>query len=300
MRRALGVVLAVSVFAGVAGIAGIAVAEKPAASPAPFGAQLLQIGRKGIGPSQMTGVSGVAVDSRGYVYAADRDLGRVQRFNPAGKLESLFYFDDGQVDALACDRAGILYVLYSRMLLRYDPATWTYLGEVERPAESEFLAVAPGPDGGVIALRIKDSVDEIVWLDKAGKVARTLPNAVHAVTDRSLESPLIATDSQRNVYVGDEDTHLIYKFDPQGRFVSHFQFSADAADESHENLHALAIDHHDRLWVGGWRSTNLFAADGRFLEHFEDLDTAALVIGPGGEVYSAERTRVAKYAAGKR
>jgi sugar lactone lactonase YvrE len=306
MRRTARVVLAVSMFAGIAGvagladIAGVAAAEKPASPPVPFGERLLQIGSKGTGARQMTRVMSVAADSRGSVYAADRELGRIQRFDAAGKLQSLFYFDGGEIDALACDRAGILYVLYRRLLVRYDPATWTYLGEVESPAETEFRAIAPGPDGGVIALRTKDSVDDIVWLDKAGKVARTRPDAVHGVTDRSIEGPLLATDSQGNVFVGDEDTHLIYKFDRQGRFVSHFQFSADAADSSHENLHALAIDHHDRLWVGGWGSTNIFAADGRFLGQLRDLRTSDLAIGEGDEVYSAELSQVSKYAAGQR
>jgi sugar lactone lactonase YvrE len=303
MRRVLGALTLAAltafaaVAAGEAGAGGPAAQEKPAARPERFGEQLRWLGTKGIGPRQMTWVTSVAVDSRGYVYAGDRDIGRVQRFDPAGKLESLLYFESYQVDGLACDRAGVLYVLYDGSLLRYDPATWTLLGEIERPRDSKFLAVAPAPDGGVVALR-ENSADEILWIDKEGKIARTLPNAMQSVTDSSLRWPRLASDSKGYVYVGDDGSSRIYKFDPKGRFLSHFQFSADAADASHENLHALAIDRQDRLWVGGWNSTNIFAADGRFLQQLKGLNTLGLATGEGDRIYSAERTGIAEYAAG--
>ncbi|HYX24368.1 MAG TPA: hypothetical protein VFC23_09485 [Thermoanaerobaculia bacterium] len=39
----------------------------------------------------MKSVRAVAVDRQGFIYTGDDDLGRLQRFNPDGSLESLHY-----------------------------------------------------------------------------------------------------------------------------------------------------------------------------------------------------------------
>ena len=190
----------------------------------------------------------------------------------------------------------MLYVLTERRLLRYDPEDLDPAGRDRTPGGLRVLGrrFRAGRRGDRLAGELHD---DILLIGRNGEIARTFHDAVYAVSDDSLQEPFVAVDRAGFIYVGDEGTHRIYKFDPQGRFISRFGFSADPADPSHENIHGLAIDSQGHLWVAGWSSVNVFASDGRFLEHFSDRHAHDLVIDDHDALYAAEWTRVAKYAA---
>src|SRR5262245_8714436 len=158
------------------------------AAPIRPGQELSRFGREGIGPSQMSRVNLVAVDAQGFIYAADDELARVQRFDPTGKLLSLFYFNH-EVEALALDRGGSLYVVVLRRLFRYDPATWTLQDEIRRLGSYEFLAVAPRREGGIIAL-VQAGKNEILFIED-GKVVRSFEMPVPRYVS-SINGPALA------------------------------------------------------------------------------------------------------------
>lgn len=271
-------------------------AEEPAVSPPlKLGKELFRFGKEGIGPAQMTQVEAVAVDAQGFIYGGDNDLQRVQRFNPAGKLESLLYFD-GRVEALACDRDGTLYVIAGRRLFRYDPKTWALRGEIERPSGKSFQAVTPRPEGGVAALRDGD----ILLIDKDGKIARIFHDTVHAAITGLMIDPHIAVDRQGNLYVSEEMRGSVYRFSPEGRFINRFEVGEDPTSHSHQDIPALAVDGHDHVWVAGWQGVRLFSPDGRFLQSLDVPDVYGFAVDGRGEIYAGSRTAIIKYATGKR
>src|SRR5689334_14880918 len=114
------------------------------------GQELFRFGSEGVGPAQMSRVERITVDPQGLIYVADDELDRIQGFDREGVLQTVFYLGWG-INSLAFDR-GSLYVVAGQKLFRYDPSTWTLLGEIQRPGHYQFLSVVPRRKGGVVAL----------------------------------------------------------------------------------------------------------------------------------------------------
>lgn len=267
--------------------------------PASLGQELFRFGTKGTGPSQMTNVEHIALDPQGFIYTGDWDLKRLQRFSPKGELESIFYLDpDSRIWSLAFDRGGFLYAAVDGRLLRYDPSTWTLLGEVEPPEGTSFHAVTPRPGGGVAALT--EGAGHVLILDKDGTVVRTFHDLMKDVGRDSLNNPFLAIDGRGYFYIADNYSIAIYRFDPEGRFLNRFGSQGEEPGQINTYVNGLAIDSQGQLWVGDWAGTSVFAPDGRFLQRFEDMRGEDFAISDQDELYMADDDKIVKYAAGKR
>lgn len=292
---AAGLLLAV-----LAGAPGLAAPNPPKPPPAVLGQELFRFGTKGIGPSQMTDLDFIAVDPQGFLYVSDYALGRVQRFSRDGKLDSLFYLEPGaHPRSLAFDRGGILYIVLDGRLRRYDPTSWTLVGEVEPPPRCAFFRVAARPGGGVMALSAGETED-VVFLRGDGTIERTLRDPLKGRSDFSTATPLLAVDSQDHLYVADNHVTAIFRFDSQGRFMNRFSSKGEGPGQIQTQVDGMAIDSLGQVWVGDWRGTNVFAPDGRFLRRFDDVDGDAYVVSDQDELYAVENTAVIRYAAGDR
>lgn len=289
MKRIAGLLLA---FLSVA--PGLAVPEPPKPPASVLGQELFRFGTKGIGPSQMTYVQSVAVDAKGFIYTADWDLDRVQRFSPAGKLDSLVYV--GDLGPIACDRAGFLWVAAGDGLVRYDPSTWTAAGGVAGSGEGPFIALAPRAEGGVVALLNNRVTDDVLVIDGDGRVVRTIHDPLKVLNGHSFTDPILAAGPKGAIYIADNNTRAIYRFGPDGRFLNRFSSEGKAPGQFTTSLTGMAVDGSGRLWVSDWNGFNVFAADGRFLQRFKDLDGEALAAG-GGRLYATDDDEVILYAA---
>jgi hypothetical protein len=278
---------------------GLAAGEAPKTPPGQLGEELFRFGKEGIGPSQMTRIEHVAVDRDGFVYLGDYDLGRVQRFSPGGRLEALVYLEPGRVDSLAYERSGVLFVVALDHLFRYDAKALTLLGEVERPGGGEYLAVAPLPDGGVIAvLESRDLSDDIAFMDAAGKIDHVLRGAIEKVGGYIVRDPAVAVDGRGFFYVADNGNNAIFKFSPEGRYISRFGYEGHPPGDSSTDFRGIAIDGQGKLWVTGWSTLNLLTPDGRSRQSYE-MSGYGLAVSDKDELYVADGTQVRRYAAAK-
>lgn len=271
-------------------------AEKPPAPPVKVGQELMAFGRAGFGPSQMDWVEQVAVDSQGFVYAVDTDLDRLQRFSPEGRLETLVY-PEHELEFLAFDRGGSLYAATDELLLRYDPATLTLLGEVELPEKHEICALAPRRGGGILVLRERGSEAEILVLEN-GKVTRSLTQPALRYPSDVIASPSLVEDRRGHFYIAESD-EAIHELGPDGRYIRHFSSSGDEPGQFNYRIKSLTLDSLDQLWAGDHSGFNVFTLDGRFLRRFPDMDSKGAAINDRDELYTAQGERIVIYAVGR-
>ena len=278
---------------------GFAAEETAKTPPGRLGEEVLRFGKEGIGPSQMTRVESVALDGDGFIYVGDWELARVQRFSPEGKLEGLVYVKSDRIDRLAYERSGVLFVVALYHMFRYDAKTLTLLGEVERPGNGDYLAVAPRPDGGVIAvLETRSISDDIAFLDKEGKIERVLHGAIDKVAEYTVRDPFVTVDAQGYFYVADNSNHAIFKFTPEGRYINRFGYEGHPPGDSETDFQGIAVDGQGQLWVSGWSTLNLVTVDGRSRQKYE-MSAYGLAVSDQGELYVTDRTMVRRYAAAK-
>jgi hypothetical protein len=275
---------------------GFAAEEAPKSPPGRIGEEIFRFGKEGMGPSQMTRVESVAVAPDGFIYVGDWELARVQRFSPEGKLERLVYVEPDRIDSIAYERSGVLFVVGLYQMFRYDAKTLKLLGEVERPGNGNYLAVAPRPGGGVIAVLESRSISDVIaFLDREGKVERLFPDAIEKVAEYTVQSPYLTMDGRGFFYVADNGNHAIFKFDPEGRYISRFGYSGHPPGDSQTDFKGIAVDGQGQLWVIGWSTLNLLAPDGRARQAYE-MSASGVAVSDRGELYVADWTQVHRYA----
>lgn len=254
------------------------------------GQELFRFGGEGIGPAQMSIVERLAVDPQGFIYTADRELDRIQRFDRTGKLQSVSYLD-GRIELLAFDR-GSLYVIASRRLYRYDPSTWTLLGEIQRPGRYEFYSIAPRRGGGgILALGETGGITEILFIDE-GKVVQTFPQP--NIRYLGTEPPSLVDDGKGFLYVAETYDNRVHKIAMDGRYISHFGSEGEEPGQFPDDIVGLAIDSQEQLWVIDSEGFNVFAPDGRFLRRFGDIEADGIA-ADGDDLYVANDDYVALY-----
>ena len=190
---------------------------------------VLRFGTAELGPGQMTKVALVTVDPNGFIYTGDTDAGRVMRFTPEGKFESLFFIENpkGPWTGLAADRAGAVYVARGGRLFRYDGTSGKLLGEVQHPDGAGFFHVAPRPDFGVVASWRNAQRDDFVLVGKDGTVETIHRNAVTGASGEPAGDVLVAMDGRRTIYAAVNHLHAICLFKFTGEYVNRFGSEGD-------------------------------------------------------------------------
>ena len=271
-------------------------AEQAPAPPVKAGQELATFGKPGFGPSQMKYVEKVAVDTQGFVYAVDTDLNRLQRFSPEGRLVSVVYTGH-KLEFLALDRGGSFYAATDKVLLRYDPVTLTLLGEVGLPGKYEICALAARRGGGILILREREWVAEILVLEN-GEVTRALTQPALRYISDPIASPSLVEDRRGHFYLAESD-EAIHELGADGRYIRHFSSRGDEPGQFNFRIRGLALDSLDQLWAADETGFNVFSLDGRFLRRFPDRGSRDVAISDRDELYAAQRSRIVLYAAGR-
>ncbi len=230
-------------------------------------------------PFQLIRPYGVAVDSKGQIYAADQGVSAIFIFNPENKAVELIgngkqaHF--GMISGLAIDDNDRLYVTDVK-LHRVDvfaPVTHqletAFGGDVlADPAsialdyENRFIYVVDTQSDVVDVF----DADSYKFLRKIGT-----PGKKHTLTAPGTFSlpEGVAVDADSNVYITDTFNNRVEVFDADGNFVSTFGKNGDGPGHF-ERPKGIAIDCDGHIWVADAAQdrVKVFDKEGRLLIYF--------------------------------
>ena len=276
----------------------------PTPTPRFFEPHIL-VGCTGIARGCFDSAQSIGVDGKGNIYVGDdSDFigGRVQVFDPTGEFISQWLIGDKDtdLDRIAVDRQGIVYVVSDGDIHRYEGASGKRLGQVEYSGGQGFQDVAVTADGKLVASWNKDwqgglfidfdeSQDDIVVFDSAGRVVNVLKKALSEIAGGEAElDTWITVDKQGNMYATGMLNPGIYKFAPNGKFVG--KFGAGQV----EDATSLAVDAQGRMVVSCHSDIRIFAPDGRYIG-MEDWSANDMVFNDQNELLTIDGSQVMKF-----
>lgn len=275
----------------------------PEPSPTPgYARPVLNFGSEGIGPGQFQDARRIAVDPDGRIYVGEYTGGRIQVFDPAGKYQDQIGIDpEFPLQGLAVDRKGAVYISQGGVIMRYDGQSLQPTGAINAPRGAFFGDVVTAADGTLVAVVTSAaSPDDIVVMDTAGQVLRTIPGAFSSQT-RSPELDIsLAVDGVGNIYALGSFTSAVFRFDSQGRFTNRFGSRGNDPGQF-RSVQGIAVDGQGRVYVSQANEIQVFDSTGRYLDRIERLSTVyfGLAVNDRDELFAAGRTKVFQFAVEK-
>jgi DNA-binding beta-propeller fold protein YncE len=229
-------------------------------------------------PFQLIRTYGVAVDSKGHIYAADQGVSAIFIFNPETKAVELIgngkqaHF--GAVSGLAMDDNDRLFVT-DVGLHRVD--VFTPAHQLETAFGGDVLSspssIAIDTDNRF--LYVVDTQNDVVDVFDADnfKLLRKIgtPGKKHTLTAPGTFSlPMgVAVDRDGNVYVTDTFNNRIEIFDADGGFVRMFGKNGDGPQDF-ERPKGIAVDCDGHIWItdAAQDRVKVFNQEGRLLIYF--------------------------------
>ncbi|HEX7955584.1 MAG TPA: hypothetical protein VF508_01490 [Pyrinomonadaceae bacterium] len=270
----------------------------PAAPPRPAEPQPF-FGSEGIGPGRFKDARSIALDAEGHIYVGEYIGGRIQVFDSAGKFVTQWNIDPKMpLRGMTADRRGTVYVVQKGEINRYEGATGKFLGTAGAGG-GHYDDVTATPDGGLVAFSRK-SHDNIVRLDASGQVRQVIESAVSTQTDHPELSLRVAADGVGNVYVLGDSAGAVFKFAPDGRFLTRFGGDGDEPG-LFRAPYAIAVDNRGRVYVADFKGVQVFDPNGRYVELIKFRGAGSgLVFNDRDELFVAARTAVYKFPRGER
>jgi predicted Zn finger-like uncharacterized protein len=262
-----------------------------------FADTVLTFGSEGIGPGMFQDARSIAVDGAGRIYVGEYTGGRIQVFDPAGKFVTQWSIGDRKtlLRGLAADRKGIVYVVTGGNILRYEGETGKLLGQLDYEERSGFDDVAVAADGGLVAAWYRNR-DDIVRFDSSGNVVRTIREAISSASGDSELNTRVAVDGVGNIYALGTFNSAIFKFTPEGKFVTRFSGPGDQPGQLRA-ASSVAVDGKGRVYVCDIKGIQVFDADGRYLTVLKpDVSSFAMVFNDKNELFVVARKQVIKLA----
>ena len=256
--------------------------------PKPF------FGSEGIGPGNFKDARSIAVDAEGRIYVGEYSGGRIQVFDSSGKFITQWTADPKMpLRGMTADRRGTVYIVQRGVINRYEGTTGRFLG-MTGEGGGHYDDVTATPDGGLVAFARK-SQDNVVRLDSSGQVRQVIEKAVSGQTDRSELSIRVAADGTGNVYALGEFNDAVFKFSPEGRFMTRFGGNGDEPG-LFRAPGAVAVDNQGRVYVADFKGVQVFDPNGRYLGVIGVKGAASgLAFNDAGELLVVARTAVWKF-----
>lgn len=260
---------------------------------------LLAFGSEGIGAGQFKDARSIAVDASGHIYVGEYTGGRVQVFDADGKFVKQWMVDAKMpLLQLAADRQGTVYVVQSGEIARYEGLTGRPLGKLPGMDRSAFVSdVALTMDGGMVVVQ---HGEDILSLDASGRVVRSIKAAISEQSGDSELSTRVAVDGLGNIYAAGRFNNAIFKFGPNGKYITRFGGKGDGPGQFRA-LDAIAADGQGRVFVGDFSGIQMFDSNGRYLDTvtLEHNIAFGMIFNDRNELFVAARTRVYKLAIDK-
>jgi len=116
-----------------------------------FAHEVLSFGSEGIGPGMMKDARSIAVDGQGRIYVGEYQGGRIQVFDASGKFITQWMVNPKMpLPAIASDRKGIVYVVQSGKITKFEGETGQPVGEIPYADGWGFEDVIVTADGGLL------------------------------------------------------------------------------------------------------------------------------------------------------
>lgn len=258
----------------------------------------MAFGSEGIGPGHFKDARSIALDAAGHIYVAEYQGGRVQVFDASGKFVTQWTVDAKMpLRGMAADRKGTVYVVQAGNIMRYEGTTGKSLGTVG-VGNGRFDDVATTADGGLVAFAYQ-SRDDIVRLDSSGQVTKVVRAAISGQTDHTELGMRVAADGIGNIYALGENNDAVFKFTPDGRFVTQFGGDGDEPGQFRAPS-AIAVDNQGRVYVCDFKGVQVFDSNGRYISLIKVKGAASgLVFNDRNELFVVARTQVYKFNVGK-
>jgi streptogramin lyase len=258
------------------------------AEPQPF------FGSEGIGPGNFKDARSIAVDAEGRIYVGEYTGGRIQVFDPSGKFVNQWAVDPKMpLRGMTADRRGTVYVIQKGEINRYEGATGKPLGTTGAGG-GHYDDVTATPDGGLVAFARRPH-DNVVRIDSSGQVKQVIEKAASGPADSSELSIRVAADGTGNVYALGTFTDAVFKYSPDGRFLTRFGGDGDEAGQFRAPG-AIAVDNQGRVYVADFKGVQVFDPNGRYLDLIKVRGAASgLAFNDRGELFVVARTAVYKF-----
>lgn len=262
--------------------------------PPSFATTVLNFGSEGIGPGMFKDARSIAVDASGKIYAGEYIGGRIQVFDGQGKFITQWTVDRKMpLTGMAADRNGVVYVVQSGTISRHEGETGNLLGKMAYSEGWGFDDISVTADGGLVTSWYKGR-DDIVKFNSSGQVVHTIRAAISSVTEESELDTHVAVDGLGNIYALGTFSNAVFKFSPEGKFITRFGDDGDQAGQFRAPQ-AIAVDGKGRVYVSDFKGIQVFDTSGRYLTVFNPEGLASgMVFNDKNELFVAGRTRVLK------
>jgi sugar lactone lactonase YvrE len=240
-------------------------------------AQIKEVGEK-VG-FQLIRVYGVAVDSKGHIYAADQAVGAIFIF-PSAKDEPLELIKNnrdahfGLINGLAVDDNDRLFVTDSKM---HHVLVFNTKHEIEASFGADQLVSPAGlalDTANRFAYVVDTQQDQVLVFDADSyKLLRRIGTAgrKHTLTEPGEFSlpTNVALDGGGNVYVTDTLNNRVEIFDADGSFISEFGSGGDGPGHF-ARPKGIALDCDGHIWVADeiQSRVQVFDKNGQLLIYF--------------------------------
>jgi len=272
---------------------GLRPTEKP---PDGFARQVMKFGGEGIGPGMFSDARSIAVDGAGRIYVGEYGGARIQVFDANGKFLTQWSIGDRKsiLRGLAADRKGTVYAVEGGKIHRYEGATGTQLDDLPYSDGWGFDDVTTAADGSVIAAWYRNR-DDIVRFGPNGQVANTIRAAISSASGDSELDTRVAVDGLGNIYALGTFNAAVFKFTPQGKFVTQFGGAGEQPGQFRA-ADSIAVDGKGRVFVGDVKGIQVFDNNGRYLQVFKSEGGASsMVFNDNNELFVVGRRHVIKY-----
>jgi streptogramin lyase len=207
-----------------------------------------------------------------------------------------------QIQRMAADRKGNVYILGSGAIWRFEGATGKELGHLDCPGPGAFNDITVTPDGGLVASQTGIS-DSIIRFDEAGRTTLVIQKPVSTQSKTAASELRVAVDAAGDLYAlssFSDFSNAVYKFSVDGKYITRFGREGDLVGEFRHPL-AIAVDGHGRVYVSdSGTGIQVFDGNGRYLDWIIGSGRSlGMVFNDKGELLVARGTFVTKLAINK-
>lgn len=258
----------------------------------------LIFGGEGTAPGLFQSARFAAVDGSGNIFISDDKTYRIQKFDSNGKYVSGWVITEPDaikttytIDGLAADRAGNVYVTLSHMILKYEGATGKLLNKLTGHI---YWSAIPLADGGLVAAASGSTQDDLARLDSAGKEIAYYPQIITSRPGGKAPFRLkVAVDGLGTIFVLQDDEGAVYKYTPDGKFVTKFGAKGKLPDQFDTGVNLIAVDNQSNVYVNDWSQLFIFDANGRFIKTIDVFSAIgggplSMIINDKNELYVVE------------